>query len=79
MPMPGKFKEAGPQISSFIDDVIRLGETRVGPYKPTGGGWPNALWTKHGNTIVIRSPEGRFVTILDAAGGGTAVNYPGGL
>lgn len=79
VPMPGKFKEAGPQISSFIDDVIRLGETRVGPYKPTGGGWPNALWTKHGNTIVIRSPEGRFVTILDAAGGGAAVNYPGGL
>ena len=79
VPMPERFKEAGPQIRSFIDEVIRLGETRAGPYKPTGGGWPNALWTKHGDTIIIRSPEGRFVTILDAAGGGAAVNYPRGL
>lgn len=77
--MPGKFKEAGPQIQGFIKTVVQNGETRVGPYKPTGGGWTDALWTKHGDAIVIRSPGGTFVTILDAAEGGAAKNFPGGI
>jgi hypothetical protein len=77
--MPSKFKQAGGQIESFIDNIVRTGDTRVGPYKPTGGGWQDALWSKKGDAIVVRSPEGQFVTILDAAGEGAAKNFPGGL
>lgn len=76
--LPGKFKEAESQIRGFIEDAVRNGQTKIGPYKPTGGGWADARWTKYGNTIVVRAPDGKFVTILDSSGGGAALNYPGG-
>lgn len=75
--MPSKFKQATSRIQAFITDVVQTGETRVGPYQPTGGGWMGALWSKKGDAIVIRSPDRRFLTILDASGGGAAKNYPG--
>lgn len=77
--MPSKIKEAGSQIKDFIGNIVKNGVSRVGPYKPTGGGWSNATWTRSGDAIVIQAPDGRFVTILDATKGGAAKNFPGGL
>ncbi|MEM6731843.1 MAG: hypothetical protein AAF658_09815, partial [Myxococcota bacterium] len=77
--LPKKFKTADKSIRSFIEEIVDKGTTVSGPYKPTGGGHMNALWTRHGDAIVIRSPQKQFLTILDAAGGGAAKNFPGGL
>lgn len=77
--LPHRFNDAGQEIENFIADVVRTGDTRIGPYKPTGGGFANALWSRKGNAIVIRRPDRQFLTILDGSGGGAALNFPGGL
>lgn len=77
--LPSKFKNSHAEIEEFIDRIVDLGETRVGPYKPTGGGDPAALWTNLDDAVVIRRSDGEFLTILDASGGGQTKNFPGGL
>lgn len=66
-------------MRDYINQVVRRGQTVVGPYKPTGGGDMNAQWTIAGDTIVIRRSNGQFLTVLDATDGGQALNFPGGL
>ena len=63
-------------MKDYMDFVIKNGETRVGAYKPTGGGDANALWTEYGNSIIIRRSNGEFITFLDASKGGQALNSP---
>ena len=63
-------------VKDYVNFVIKNGETRVGAYKPTGGGDLNALWTKYEDTIVLRRSNGEFITFLDASGGGQALNAP---
>ena len=74
----GGFKkpEVQNKIKEYIEFIVKNGETRVGAYKPTGGGDLNALWTKYGDSIVIRRSDGEFITFLDASKGGQAINFP---
>ena len=63
-------------IKDYVDFIIKNGETRVGAYKPTGGGDLNALWTKYEDTIVLRRSNGEFITFFNATEGGQALNSP---
>ena len=76
--IPQKMKKPATQqvIKDYVDFIIKNGETRVGAYKPTGGGDLNALWTKYGDTIVLRRSNGEFITFLNASEGGQALNSP---
>lgn len=42
------------------------GESRQIPWAP----YPDAIWSKKGNAIVIRKFNGEFVTFLEAGKGG---------
>ena len=63
-------------MKDYMNFIIKNGETKIGAYKPTGGGDVNALWTKYDNSIVIRRSNGEFITFLDASKGGQALNSP---
>ena len=74
-----KKPEVQTKVMEFMEFIVKNGETRVGAYKPTGGGDLNALWTRYDNSIVVRRSNGEFLSFFDISTGGAAVNFPGGL
>lgn len=58
-------------MDGFITKVISEGTTRVGNYMTIEG----ALWSKLGNALVIRRPNGEFLTFLDYSKGGVAKGW----
>ena len=53
---------------NYVNKVVDKGEQRTGEYMTI----ENALWSKLGNSIVIRRPNGEFLTFLDYSKGGVA-------
>ena len=54
--------ETQKQFEDFVRYVVQEGELRMGPW----GIYRDALWSKLGSAIVIRQPNGEFVTFLEA-------------
>lgn len=55
----------------IIDEIVQTGETRQLRYVDI----QNALWSKKGDAIVIRRPNGEFLTFLDYSKGGIAQSW----
>jgi hemerythrin-like domain-containing protein len=53
------------QIKTLIEEIVMTGETRQQRYMAIA----DALWSRKGNAIVIRQPNGEFVTFLEAGKG----------
>lgn len=76
--LPRHFKDAKGEHFDFIRTIAKENETVVGPYKPTGGGSMDILWTKFGDAVMLRDPNGRFWTLFKM-GEGAATAFPKGL
>jgi hypothetical protein len=55
-------------MRAYIQQVVRTGQTKFGRYMT----FPDAIWTKLDDAIIIRRANGEFVTFLDYAQGGAA-------
>jgi hypothetical protein len=70
--LPRRFKNGGLKAAQeFLDSVVANPKAthKIQPFKPTGGGSGRAVWTKLGNTVVIRRPNLDFLTIVEAGSG----------
>lgn len=63
--------EVQKNIQTFFDSVVQNGETRQIGYK----NFPDALWSRWGNAIVVRKSDGKFISFFDGTGGGQATNW----
>ncbi len=64
--------EGQEQIKAIIDNIVQNGESRQIPW---GKEYPDAIWHKLGDSIVIRQANGEFITFLDYGKGGGALKW----
>jgi hypothetical protein len=62
--------EGQEKIKRLIEEIVMTGETRQKRYMSI----PDALWSRKDDAIVIRQPNGEFVTFLEA-GKGAALGW----
>ena len=67
---PGR-PETFAAMDDFINKVLSEGTTKAGKYMTI----EDALWSKLGNALVIRRPNGEFLTFLDYSKGGVAKGW----
>jgi hypothetical protein len=67
---PGR-PETFAAMDDFINKVLSEGRTKTGKYMTI----EQALWSKLGNALVIRRPNGEFLTFLDYSKGGVASGW----
>jgi hypothetical protein len=55
-------------MQNYISKVVNEGSQKTGQYMT----FPDAQWSKLGNSIVVRRSNGEFLTFLDHSKGGVA-------